>query len=241
MKEYCLVPLHGKLGKGLSAKVSPQDYELVNNIRWLGSSSGSSGAYAVHQSRENGVCKYLLMHRFILSATPKQSVDHKNHDTLDNTRDNIRICTNAENNRNRKGKSGSQSIYKGVGVSCGKYKSVVGLNKKLIHLGTYQTETEAALAYDIFAHENFGDFAYLNFPEIPYQEKKANPPIKWKPSSQYKGVFWSKAHEKWRAQLKIDHKSVHVGLFHNEQEAADAVIKGYQKRLELTIPPEANK
>lgn len=51
-----------------------------------------------------------------------------------------------------------------------------------------------------------------------------------KSSSEYVGVFWSKKNNKWCAQIKINNKSKHLGLFENEIEASNA----YQNKL-LTL------
>jgi hypothetical protein len=39
-------------------------------------------------------------------------------------------------------------------------------------------------------------------------------------SSQYKGVYWSAECSKWRAQLRINGKKLHLGAFINELDAA---------------------
>jgi hypothetical protein len=64
-------------------------------------SKGLKSYYAVRMERE-GVPKRILirMHRQITGATPGLVVDHQNHQTIDNRRDNIKICTQAENMRN---------------------------------------------------------------------------------------------------------------------------------------------
>jgi len=55
------------------------------------------------------------MHRFIIGVEDsKVHVDHINHDTLDNRKSNLRLCTNAENIRNQKIRKGGSSKYKGV-------------------------------------------------------------------------------------------------------------------------------
>ena len=75
------------------AKVDDSDYELLSKYRW-----NYTNGYA--QGKVNG--KLIGMHRFIM-RTPKGMVtDHINHDTLDNRRANLRICTHAQNMANRK-------------------------------------------------------------------------------------------------------------------------------------------
>ena len=46
--------------------------------------------------------------------------------------------------------------------------------------------------------------------------------LKQQSSSRYKGVTWHKATEKWRAQIKVHGKKMHLGLFISERKAADA-------------------
>ncbi len=41
-------------------------------------------------------------------------------------------------------------------------------------------------------------------------------------SSCFKGVSWSKQHDRWRAQIKIDGRTIHLGLFTYEVDAAKA-------------------
>jgi group I intron endonuclease len=48
----------------------------------------------------------------------------------------------------------------------GTYSSVIGYNNKLIYLGTYNKESDAAKAYDIKAIDLYGKDCLLNFPEL---------------------------------------------------------------------------
>ncbi|MHC4259490.1 MAG: AP2 domain-containing protein [Planctomycetota bacterium] len=41
-------------------------------------------------------------------------------------------------------------------------------------------------------------------------------------SSQYKGVSWIKSEKKWRARIKFDGRSIHIGRFDDEKAAARA-------------------
>ncbi len=108
------------------------------------------------------------MHRFIMNADITTLVDHKNRDTLDNRKCNLRLCTKSENMRNRAMSKNNQSGYKGVryfpfGRRKTKFwKAQIVFNHKYIHIGYYHTKEEAALAYNTKAKELFGEFACLN-------------------------------------------------------------------------------
>ncbi len=41
-------------------------------------------------------------------------------------------------------------------------------------------------------------------------------------SSQYKGVCWVQSSSNWKAGIKIDSKSIHIGMFKEEEDAARA-------------------
>ncbi len=110
-------------------------------------------------------------HRFYLSKGRTASglvVDHINHNGLDNRKENLRICTVAENCRNSRPSKRKNKLSKYKGVSFDKkrkvYRVLIWHNKKQYFLGTFKNETEAAKAYDRKARELFGEFAYLNFP-----------------------------------------------------------------------------
>ena len=79
---------------------------------------------------------------------------------------NCRWATRQEQQRNRrKTRRKCQSIYKGVNSTpAGKWKSTIAISHKSEHLGTYESEIEAARAYDKAAKEYFGEYAKLNFP-----------------------------------------------------------------------------
>jgi hypothetical protein len=97
-------------------------------------------------------------------------VDHWNHDGLDNRRENLRVCTKAQNNHNcRKHRwhngEYTSSKYKGVCWNKTEKKWMAYIHRKT--LGYFRTEEEAALAYNAAATRDFGEFAVLN--DIPEQ------------------------------------------------------------------------
>lgn len=93
--------------------------------------------------------------------------DHKDRNILNNLHNNIRECTQSQNNANRgKCKTRKSSIYKGVSwqMLIGKWKVQLRFHGKLIYLGLFTDEVLAARKYDEAALKYFGEFAQLNFP-----------------------------------------------------------------------------
>jgi len=103
--------------------------------------------------------KLVRMHRIIAGANHKDEiVDHINGNTLDNRRSNLRICSNAENGRNRGKNSNNSSGFKGVFLKRDKWAAQIKHNGKSIHLGTFKTPEEAHLAYQRAANKLHGRF-----------------------------------------------------------------------------------
>jgi hypothetical protein len=109
--------------------------------------------------------KYVQFHRFILNIQDvKIFVDHKDHNTLDNRISNLRICNRQKNRMNSIAVVNHTSKYKGVSwkKDNSKWISQIGYNKKKIYIGLFDSELEAAEAYNEKAKELFGEFAWLN-------------------------------------------------------------------------------
>jgi hypothetical protein len=146
------------LTKGLAAIVDDEGYADLSQYRWYAGGNG----YARRDKRDHepGV-RSILMHRAIMLPGPGFVVDHINGDGLDNRRSNLRVCTFAENMANQSRHRDSVSRFKGV-CWCkrdSRWKALICGQ----HLGRFDTEEEAARAYDRAALERFGEFARLNF------------------------------------------------------------------------------
>lgn len=127
-----LIPLSGKAGKGKFVKVDDEDYEKYGVLKW----HLSAGRYAARKNKKESC----YLHRKIMDAPNGMVVDHKNHDTLDCRKSNLRICTQADNCRNIK-------VDKGYyfDKTVGKYR--VQYREK--YYGLYGNEKDAARAYQL--------------------------------------------------------------------------------------------
>lgn len=104
------------------------------------------------------------MHQLILFSPKPLEIDHVDGNGLNNQRMNLRICTHLQNTMNRKKSKGKSSVFKGVVWNKEKnnWRARIRVNKKLIHLGYFFIEAEAAKIYNIAAVKYFKEFARLN-------------------------------------------------------------------------------
>ena len=149
------------LTKGKFSIVDEADYEWLSKKKWC--AHHCRGRFvAVHNYRKGGKMIHVQMHRLIMQPSAGMQIDHINGDTLDNRRCNLRICTNAENCRNRKYKE-SVHGYKGVApVRNGRWGARICINYRQSWLGSYDTIEEAARAYNEAAIRIHGNYALLN-------------------------------------------------------------------------------
>jgi len=93
-------------------------------------------------------CAHRLAWLHYYGKWPKVYLDHKNCARANNAISNLRECTNGENLQNSTRSRGS-SKYQGVSwqKSRNKWKAQIGVNNKVISLGIFDDEVEAASAY----------------------------------------------------------------------------------------------
>lgn len=150
------------LTKGFKAIVDDNDFNTLNAFKWKVQVSKHS-CYANRVDYSSGKPKIIYMHRFIKGVDDKNLVvDHKDHNGLNNTRENLRICSKSENAMNRNPLQGSTSKYLGVCRYKGRWRAGLKHDYKQYHLGDYDDERQAALAYNKKAIDLHGEFANIN-------------------------------------------------------------------------------
>lgn len=153
------------LTKGYVAIVDDDDFDQLSQWKWCVVMTGRANSkrpYAARVAQKDGAPRMILMHRRLCETPTGKVVDHINRNSLDNRRNNLRVCTRGENSQNSPSHNDSHSShYKGVcwhkrrGKWCARFRGR--------HLGVFLNEKDAALAYDSAAYAYSPEYAYLNF------------------------------------------------------------------------------
>lgn len=126
------------------------DYSIIKEYKWHIEKSHSDISYAACTQKG----KTLRMHRLLMPNAIQ--IDHINHNGLDNRRQNLRACTNRENNLNKKG-----NLDRGIRIlPNGRFYVRIMVHKKELNLGTYDTIEEARKAREGAEKKYFGEFRY---------------------------------------------------------------------------------
>lgn len=220
------------LQNGMVALVDDEDFERCSQYTWTAQKKKTN--YDV-VSRVGSVHKSLG--DFVMQKEKQtERVVRKDKKNFDYTKDNLEILTAKEASYSTKGHRNTSSKYKGVCKVKGANKFVagIGIGTKRKHLGTFDSEEEAAIAYNKAAKLIFGEKAYLN--RIGEENNSEEPETlnrivsrRFKGNtSVFRGVYLNKG--KWNAQIKKGRKSYFLYRGENEEEAARAYDR---KALEL--------
>ena len=226
---------------GVEVKVDIEDSEFVSGAGWK-----FTNGYILGTKKYKGQ----QLHRLIMNPPDGVLVDHILHDTLDNRKCKLRLCTQKENVRNRRKLKVASSNYKGVTTnSNGRgYNASITIDGEKILLGVFSGSEEAALIYDSAARYHFEEFACTNFDGTDAEScdairDKYITKREVKHKQEYIGSSYrekEKAKNKYAASIHLKGKSVHITNCLTSEEAArihDACAKYYfGDKAELNFP-----
>ncbi len=151
------------LTQGKFAQVDDADYDCLSQWKWQ-----YAAGYAVRNKYIGTFdgkkkTKTFLMHREINKTPDGFETDHRDSDRLNNQRYNLRDATQIQNQRNREHGCG-KSKYKGVSRNkrTERWEAKIKTIDKRYYLGSFNSETDAAISYNNAALKYFGEFARLN-------------------------------------------------------------------------------
>lgn len=166
-----------QLTRGMVTQID-DEFEYLNQYKWYARRdlrNSHARYYAARTIHLHSVVSVDLIHRVIMSIKldrpllKSEEIDHIDHDGLKNTLKNLRVVTRSQNAMNqRKRNMNAHSQYKGVTwhKKHSKWYAQIQKNEKMLYLGLFVIEKDAALAYDTAAKLHFGEYAKLNFPEM---------------------------------------------------------------------------
>lgn len=155
-KQQRFVELVGIHSKGRTSLVDEDVWFWARNFTWFVSANGYVS------TRSGG--RTMTLHRIVMGNPVGLDVDHINGSRLDNTRANLRAVTRQQNMMNMGPRANKASRFKGVGLhAVGKWNARITAGGKNLHLGMFDSEEDAARAYDAAATQHYGQFARLNF------------------------------------------------------------------------------
>jgi hypothetical protein len=156
--DICTIKLYNKSGEEIAeAIIDAEDYDKVKDYKF---------GYNV---RDNTVFTHIdgrarNLSYIILNLKPGKGVyiDHINHNRLNNRKNNLRICSNAQNTQNRRKQSNNKTGLKGVFYNSKYIRASITVNGNVIHLGYFNSKEEAGRTYDKAALKYHGEFSCTN-------------------------------------------------------------------------------
>jgi hypothetical protein len=158
------------LDEGKWTILDQEDYYRYAGFKWC-VSGYKHKFYAIRgETSAPGEIKIVRLHRLIMNAPDGVLVDHRNGDSLDNRRGNLRLATRSQNHYNRRKRNNTSSQFIGVYFDkcVSRWVAQICYDGKQLFLGRFDSEIEAARAYDRAAIKYHGEFARLNFPREDY-------------------------------------------------------------------------
>lgn len=155
------------LSRGKVTVVDDDVYEWASKFKWHALKMREAFYAARTTSKKlEGKKANVLLSREIMKPSKGLQIDHKDGDSLNNRRENLRIATEQQNKwAYRKPNKRGSSKYRGVRwyAPNQKWQARIQCAGEEIYLGYFVVEEDAALAYDEAAKKYFGEFACPNF------------------------------------------------------------------------------
>lgn len=151
------------LADGSEAIIDAEDAPKVASWNWHVKETNRRNYASV--GRRTNAGQFIPLSHQVKPPPPGMLNDHKDGDTRNNRKTNLRPATHKQNAHNRRKANGCTSRFKGVSFrrDRGTWLATIRTDGRLLKIGTFHREEDAARAYDAKARELFGEFARLNF------------------------------------------------------------------------------
>lgn len=152
------------LTQGKVTIIDKEDYDELSKFNWFAWNNALTNSfYAARNIPVGDKQRMTQMHRVLLNIyDPSIEVDHKDRDTLNNRKYNLRIATDLQNCTNQGRRKDNKTGFKGVSFSRpGKWQATIQFQGKQLYLGLFNSPEDAYEVYKKKAMELFGEFVCL--------------------------------------------------------------------------------
>ena len=158
-EDYAEICLYNRKGKEVArTKIDLEDIDKVKDRKWFFKDGYvASGG----KRKENN----LRLHRYIMGVENEPSkvyIDHKDHNTLNNRKENLRVCNNSKNQMNKRIPKNNTSGFKGVSFHklSGKWRVRITIDGETHYLGLFEDKEDAIKTRIEAEEEYFGEFRF---------------------------------------------------------------------------------
>jgi hypothetical protein len=201
---------------GLVKNINPKG--KYANPNWNDGCNRGSGYRAIAIKKTMYNIHRLIAMSFLENFDASLRVDHIDGNKRNNSIKNLRMACIRQNAQNQKRHREGRLVGASYNATNGKWRSLVGHQSKIIHLGYFDTE--------ILAHESYKKALFCIENGLPIEETE----FKKKRSNHLKGATFNKNAKRWRAQITINGKTNHLGYFSSQQEAHEAYLKALEEQ-----------
>lgn len=165
--ETTIIYLKRRTGEVLECLIDTEDLDRIKNLNlhWYSMFENHTKSYYSRATKYLGKIdgKYRNKIHFMNKEIMREFelfVDHINHNTLDNRKENLRVVENKENTKHRKGANSNNSIgYRNVSCINDKYVVQIQVNGKNTVVGKFNDVKEAGEFAEKMRMEHYGEFA----------------------------------------------------------------------------------
>lgn len=149
-----------ELTQGQVALVDDEDFDYLSQWKWQADWCKTTNSFYATRTSYFPVKTKIRMHREIMKTPAGKHCDHRNHDTLDNQKDNLRNITHSQSMMNRKLQKDNSLGERGIGKSGKGFRVRIRKDEVLVFDRWFKDLEKAKKERDIAYQQYHGEYGY---------------------------------------------------------------------------------